>query len=438
MSTSTPSPPQSTIVDQGLREASLIATFYGRGGEARNGSTEAIHRQLLLKLMDTSTASSDDTDLPDDYVSSDSRALLRRWEPASTHDAMVVQLALNQAGNLKMAWSKMREDLEKMLSAELLKEMWGYSLIYEAALAPSGNIERAFKALLPDVRRLYQPQPFNEPQPLAHACIHGGELWLVEAPLHGDSIAAGTIYIALSTINDEREFVQTVFYGKDATLLMPDLIAHKAYFHRRQYHTGGLHREYEAMLGRVRDTTDLLLQTLQQQRSGAGKTEELSKAYQGLARIMPPLNALHIRQLQQAHNYDYWRGRLNQNEILNYHLTQLQASVEELKLMVAEGRDQMDATRMALELAQTRIESSRVRGQERSQLLLAVLGSALAVPQLVDRTAAGEIALWIGIPMPETGYSLFQLMTVQLTLIIVLALISLAIVSIINNYSIKS
>jgi hypothetical protein len=210
--------------------AALIATFYGPRGQL----------QALFERLDAG----------------ETKSLLRHFEPPVAPDSSVVQLALNEPGSAAPAWQALRSRLEDKLDEEpTLRQIWGYTLIYQANL----DLDLADDAVLTDLlpaTRPFQAATTAAPTPVASAEVIGGMLWLLEVPLQGDGLQAATVHLAIGPSEPENRLVREVLYGPSVNLLMPDLIAHKGYHQIRQYRLDRLHDQYAAQVQALRQTTD--------------------------------------------------------------------------------------------------------------------------------------------------------------------------------------
>src|SRR5205823_6785016 len=138
----------STRADQSpvIKDAALIANFYGKRGQMQD-LIECLVQSLTLTPQGHNS-----------YANTATGALLRHFDPpaASTQDTTIIQMALNTSGVVEAAWQAMRQQLEAILpNDELLKHVWGYTLIYQAELTQDVVPNDAFAALLPIARPLH-------------------------------------------------------------------------------------------------------------------------------------------------------------------------------------------------------------------------------------------------------------------------------------------
>ena len=121
-----------TLSSSVASESTLIATFYSRRDAKQ---TRALHAHLFRALAHVSQA----TAVPTDWQDSGGNTFLHSFNPSapSAHDTTVIQLALNESGVAIDAWRTLRHRLEHIVDATVLEGIWGYTLIYQAVLAPN-------------------------------------------------------------------------------------------------------------------------------------------------------------------------------------------------------------------------------------------------------------------------------------------------------------
>ncbi|MDX6380974.1 MAG: hypothetical protein QOI57_1998 [Rubrobacteraceae bacterium] len=227
-------------------------------------------------------------------------------------------------------------------------------------------------------------------------------MWLLHTADQGDGPAAVTVYVALSTPKAEKAF-NKVFSGSGAPLLMPDLIAHKGYHQKRQY-SGTNQQKYETNLEDFQRTTRQLLTDLKEPESVAPDKllGKLTRDYGELIEMVWDLETLRISMAQQTYNFvqqlnDYGRSPVatQDNNSLDYHRDRIKAANSELELMVTKGRHALEAANPVLRMAQLRTDKAQERRQLRIEALLAAVGTALALPHLLEpETTAALLGLW--------------------------------------------
>jgi len=348
--------------------AALFVTFYISRDKA-----SSLHEQLLPF---TPTA-------PDDHGQPlDNRLLMGRVDPPAAHDATAIRLIFNAPGDAATAWESMRQQLGAILDAlDSPDDWWGYTVIYQAVLNGGGSADAAFADLLPAVRRVDSSESL---QSLVKADLSGGAVWLVDVPQQGNGIAAATICVALGPPNVENTFKEVLLGPR---LLLVDLIAHKGYYLRRQYR-GKLQQKYREQLGAFWEGTNELLGHLSKQERSSDKLNRLAHVYRMLVGIVSKLKRLSLSMTQQLHNYEPWRRLMEGNGIVEYHYGHLEMGNRDLELMVVQGEDALEVANTAMSMTQVELDKELERRQRQIADLLAVVGAALAVPELVNQPAA--------------------------------------------------
>lgn len=90
---------------------------------------------------------------------------------------------------------------------------------------------------------------------------------------------------------------------------------------------------------------------------------------------------------------------------------------------MAQGRDALEATGTTVEMVQARLTRTRSQQERRLEMLLALLAIALAVPELVNQPMAAAILQWLGVAVPAMGYPVGWLVSTQLVIIAVVAIV---------------
>lgn len=299
--------------------ASLIVTLYTPGKE--QGLIQALQDRILERL---SLAPKGD----DRWSDEANEAILLRFVPAD--DTTVLQLALNAGGDAARAWENLRTKLKSVLDAEVMNGIWGYTLTYQAVLNADVSEDHAFEKLRPHARPLNTDK---ELYTLAQAGMGGGRIWLLAIPTEGTGPAAATVYVALS---DKNETSVKTFYGEDARLLMPELIAHKGYYEKHRYRGNNLDL-YKKDLKAFRET---IRRSLEDVRQGPVKSDELNAltlGYDNLVEKVWDLESLRVSMARHLYNYNESPDATS-NDILNYHRRQIEMANSELELLVAEGQ----------------------------------------------------------------------------------------------------
>lgn len=399
-------------------DAALIATFFYPRDESQ---------PLVAHVKDELQLS---TQAANKWHHPATKARMWRFNPVERtgHDTTVVQLALNahnKSDPAAIAWGKLRDQLKATLNETVLQSIWGYSLTYQAVLTTGHQLDtHTFDAVLPDddSRLLHLSPSKGRLHPLAVTNMLNGRIWLLDIPLKGRELQVATVYVALNPHSANKQFVAGALYGPSAALLMPELIAHKSYHQTRQYWGVTAEMAYSDKLNHMRTTTVNLLER-PQSRQAVNQFEPLSEHSRIVIGGIAKLDALRISLRKQLYNYKRWEKQATEGDILAFHHSQISTIFEELSLKVEEGQTVLQATDTAINIIQTRLNKREETWHQVIGLIFAVLGVALAVPQLIDREIAAALLTWYQGSAPTNGYSLLQLVSVQFAITTVIALL---------------
>ncbi len=349
------------------------------------------------------------------------------------HDTEVVQLILNARGPASTTWhSLLRQFVEAGFPTEQDlpdDDIWGYTLIYTAIPTPGTTPADALETLLPLVHSPHAIERY--PSALARADLPGnGALWLLDIPLDAThNRQAATVYAAMTEETHNDAVVDEWFLGPVASMLMPDLIAHKSYYNMRQYRTNMRHERYKDKAEQLRITASALLTSstgpvapnLPQQgatstatgathftgecvapnshRQGAtGATfAHLKHSYADMLNRTTTLDRLRIALEEQKINVDRWRGPGTFASIHAYHQQHIETAMQYLALLVDIGQGALNVSQTAVEFMRADIEQKEERREQVITMLLAVLGIVLAIPQLVTWDVACSILAHFGL-----------------------------------------
>lgn len=375
-------------------KAGIIATFYGPRDKIE-GLTNVLGAALGLIAQA----------FPErQYLSaSDKGRYLRYFDPPAAADTRVVQFALSEAGEAQLVWEtlcqKLANNIELKESLDPLAEqkaLWGYSLVYHAAVVQNVTLdEPARDALLRLARRPGLP-PEKRAEWLAHTNVMGADLWLMDIPNEGEGSQAATVYVALSAIDKENDMITKLLYGPGALLLMPDLIAHKSYYQMRQYsgqRTKRYKKRVEALRKQITPLLNLPVRASEGSQTGKQPDEvqqlaQLSEEYASLLMVISLFDELRIALAQQLENYTWWEEELGEGNVASYHKQQVRTAYRELELLIENGQRMQEAARTTIEMVQTKLQQARDKRENRTNLLIGILGVALAVSQIINETAA--------------------------------------------------
>ena len=408
-----PAPAQSPEAQNPAAKPSLLATFHV--DKKKEEVTDRLQK-LLCRELDLVE------DRPRRWRAPDGEeAIMLRFDlRAAPADTTFLQVALNARGDVGEAWRISREKLEKALKPEALEGIWGHTLHYQANLNPGSDPDEAFEKLRRSARLLHSGKgPYTS---LAQAEVTGGWMWLLAVPTEGDGSAAGTVYVALNEPEQERHFGK-VFFGEGARLLMPELIAHKSYYQRRQYR-GERYEQYQGYLKDFRKLVRKLLNELEQREIRSDEVRKLTQRYYNLSDMVWQLEDLRVSIARQLHNYDEWEVT-NNNGIFQYHRRHMETSSAELELLVSDGQYALSVADPVLSIsryrAEARQEKEEARDQQLIQTLLLVVATALALPEVIDKDVAGWVIGRIT-PLEQFEGNAFAELVAQIVLVAILAI----------------
>jgi len=390
------------------KKAGLIVTFYGR-------------RDKMLPLqkavgiaVNLVKAHGDHADMSDE----DKKTFLYRFDPPLARDTTIVQLALSEHDDSKpddaqTVWQKKRRELQTGELSRILEEQvaqkdeegrsifWGYSLLYYATLTDGALDEPTQKELFQlAIRPKSNAQAASpngqkvEVQPLATSNLKDVELWLMDVPDEGEGAKAAMVYIAWLPPDGEPELMTNVLYGKAAALLMPDLIAHKAYNQRRQYVLSSEDGNptpitlYKERIEQLRDTIGPFLGFDNQSGNQPKDFSALKFKYVQLRYVTSLLDAPRLSLAQQRSNYSWWETQLGTGDLADYHKKQIEIALEELTLLLDKGQRMLEVAQTTIEMQQTELSQAQEERENLIAALMTILGVALAVSQLIDPSAA--------------------------------------------------
>jgi hypothetical protein len=187
------------------------------------------------------------------------------------------------------------------------------------------------------------------------------------------------------------EALLDMLYGPAATLLEPDLIAHKSYYQIRQYRGGGMESTYEDGIDSLQQTTSELLKGLSGPLLKTDELDKLADKYRLLFPVVTYLSELHTALVKQKHNYERSsKTRTGGRGVVEFHHEQLETATLELKLKVEELQYALESADKAVSMAQLKVDKAQEGRQRRIEAWLTAVALALALPDLLgsDTTAA--------------------------------------------------
>lgn len=396
-----------------IKHPAIIATFYGKP-DSSDALAEHLRRKLALNEVSATEWRDEATEI-----------FLRRFVPLAAPDTVVLQLASSWTTGGMERWHDMRLRLEEIIGEEHLANIWGYSLIYQAIVeSDQWPIEesRAKEVLLNNAYPLHAP-PAGKMPLLACTSVEGGQLWLTHVALKRGGVQAATVYLALSPSEEaERRMVRNAIYGPMAALLMPDLIAHKSYYLRREYTQNQIRTRYEEAANSLHQAASHLIQ-VSTSSANARQLNDLMQEHDRFLAILQEFDDLYLSLKRQSQHYDIWQARANLGQVLIFHSEHIKTTLTDLELLNQKARNTFDASKMTVEIMQTRLDRENADRQQRTQTWLAIIGTALAVPQIVDREIAATLLRdFTFYAEPADGYYLLYLMLIQ-SLITILCII---------------
>ncbi len=403
---SQPIPPISLI---NLIKPTLFATFYGD-----------IKQQTTLNKLFGYFKRLTPQQTDGQWHNDDESIHLLRFTPPATYagyDTEVIQLIINDLPSSTVPWQDSLKQLCHSLrnNWNCLDALWGYTLVYRATtsspLNKHSHLAKDLTDELHSLKDLANRPTVSVPRiPKARSQLEHGWLWLLDIP-SGHGVNAGTIYLALSPDESAASQLETnTLADETASLLMPDLIAHKGYYEYRQYYAGNQIKNLEKKLTDVTAHTRKLWQTWQPILNLPAQIgvdlNYLLKDYRDLAStVIPKFNEFYLSVARHKANYvQQWQEAedkhifLGVNEIpqdvFAFHQRNLESSLAELSLLLTQTRDAEERVKIVLESTRTESELTRAQQEFRFGLLLALLGTGLAVSQIADSEVAAALLEW--------------------------------------------
>ena len=189
-----------------------------------------------------------------------------------------------------------------------------------------------------------------------------------------------------------------VLYGKAASLLMPDLIAHKGYYESRQFRFPDFDSHYGETIEDMQETTDKVLEELGQEIDATDELDDLARDYGLLVEVVATLGQLRLALDRHLRNYELWCAQ-DGVVMFDYHRRQLSAAVHELELLIAEGQNALEAAATAVDMMQTQLSKTEEDRRQLRDALLAFFALALALPEMIDREATRALLQWLGMEL---------------------------------------
>jgi len=207
-----------------------------------------------------------------------------------------------------------------------------------------------------------------------------------------------------------------------------DLIAHKAYYERRQFVSQpttselALRKAYKKHIGELRDTISPFLGSPAKPKN----FKILKSKYEQLLLATSILDEPRLSLAQQLTNYEWWQKQLDMGQLAEYHHRQIDITLKEVELLIDKGQRMLHATQTTIQMEQAELSQKRDERETLIAVLIGILGVALAVSQIIDPTAAEALLLLFanltGVPL-ATDNRLAQLL-VQFSITGLVALVT--------------
>lgn len=329
------------------------------------------------------------------WSEADGDVWMLRFLPGVNGDTTALQVAQTVPNPVAAGWQSARERLEAALDETLFAahEFWGYTLVYQAELADGADPHAAMGSLKQAACRLHAgPEPVVPV--LAEAAIPGGRLWLTEIPMR-DGAGAASVYLALGPASTEAE-LRRWLAGPDAPLVPADVVAHKGYYLRRDYHRyDGRHR-YLQTVEKLTEETSRILDDLGSDQAASEQLDAVAHLYDRVVAVVPLLDRSRIDIITQLTNFDLRTEEIEGGEgVLAFHRRHLATALRDLELLVMRGRDAMEAAGTTVDMVQARLSKTRARQERRLESLLAFVAVTLALVELITMEAAGAFLDWL-------------------------------------------
>lgn len=417
--------PSSRVSDHGGRPApwpALIATFYTWCAEtyAPDSGTN-VDRPLPFDTLYQALSGKKPTPETLDWIDTDRKEFLSWFVPATRgqEDTLAVQLAIHAPGTAASAWPLLRARLAELIGgadfriaeAHDAAHFIGYTLVYQATFPESTDPAESFGECGIDQFRL---DANVDLAPLAEGSTRDARTWLLDIPVQGEGLAAATIYAVMNSIAKDDEFMSDVLYGETASLFVPDLLAHKAYFLLRAF--DAIHKPLSLRQSEILRLTSQLLDRRSSTVLGEDLIESLSTRYDVIASRVPRIIDTRISLDKQIFNFDESAIHPSLAPVLSFHRRKMRAGTLEMSLLVESLRSSLEAARTAIDTARLRVDRARLveqermredalrreaveeRRQRRFELVLALLALGLSIPQIVDQGVASQWMETLGIP----------------------------------------
>jgi len=336
--------------------------------------------------------------------------VIKTWEIA--HDTKIVQWIINHEDEDKQATEAWGELCKRVKDAydkkDQLKSIWtdlnqqrsekdskllGYTLLFlaEHPLDQLGDKEASLFAVKEAIKRLFERIDYYKIKPYESSKDSGGQIHLIGKPdVQRISSYRAMIYVNYSPKEEQENFVKKVLVGRSAKIIIYDLTLHKAYYQRFQYETE--RKNLEKIADSLKKAAEYVISCTHENRKDVqNKIEHISEVATRIQIIAYMLYKFQDSIKQQQFNFRKFSSYYQLEGITSHHKKELEEMLFDLKLLIERCDRLCSTTSAATGLASNRHLKFEEKENQQRDKLLATLGVAMAIPQLVDSSAALSI-----------------------------------------------
>ena len=191
------------------------------------------------------------------WSEADGDVWMLRFLPGVNGDTTALQVAQTVPNPVAAGWQSARERLEAALDETLFAahEFWGYTLVYQASWQMGPSPRRDGK---PETGRLPPPRRARAGRAGSRGSGDSRRAPVADRIPMRDGAGAASVYLALGPASTEAE-LRRWLAGPDAPLVPADVVAHKGYYLRRDYHRyDGRHRYLQTVEKLTEETSRIL------------------------------------------------------------------------------------------------------------------------------------------------------------------------------------
>lgn len=333
------------------------------------------------------------------------------WEIA--HDTKIVQWIINHEDEDKQATEAWGELCKRVKDAydkkDQLKSIWtdlnqqrsekdskllGYTLLFlaEHPLDQLGDKEASLFAIKEAIKYLFERTADYKIKSYESSKDSGGQIHLIGKPdvLHISSYRA-MIYVNYSPKEEQKSFVKKVLVGGNAKIIYYDLTLHKAYYQRFQYEIQ--RKNLENIADSLTKAAEYVIDCKSEHRKDdvKDKIERISEVATRIQIIAYMLYKFQDSIKQQQFNFRNISSYYQLEGITSHHEKELEEILFNLELLIGRCDRLCLTTSAATGLASNRQSKFEEKGNQKRDKLVATIGVAMAIPQLVDSSAALSI-----------------------------------------------